>query len=211
MIVKNNIFLKGVSGKAQNMVVKQYADKTVITTVPDMSNRILSEKQKASNELMRFAISCAKEMVADPRKKERACELLGVPPNKVFRAIVKHYMLTNADLPALEETEQEKKDKQTLSNLKTIIVNEIADAEIILFGSRAGGSYDAGSDWDLLILANDEFPKALKWELQEKLFDVTIKQGTRVNMLLVQKNKWHTEQEYELLRKKIAENSIVVS
>jgi hypothetical protein len=43
----------------------------------------------------------------------------------------------------------------------------------------------------------------LKWELQEKLFEVTIQQGTRVNILLAQKAKWHTEKEFEVIRKRI--------
>ena len=80
----------------------------------------------------------------------------------------------------------------------------------MIFGNRAMGAYDAQSDWDMLILTTNDYPKTLKWELQEKLFDATIQQGTRVNILLAQKAKWHTEPEYEIIRKRIEENLLPV-
>jgi predicted nucleotidyltransferase len=201
----------GVSGKLKNIVVKQYKDKTVIAAVPDMSGRKLSQKQKDANERMQFAIKSAKKITANPRLKQRACEMLQVPPNKVFRAIVKQFLLTDGYGTIFEETEQEKLDKKTLSTLKTIITTEVPDAELMLFGNRAKGAYDAQSDWDMLILTTNDYPKTLKWELQEKLFDVTIQQGTRVNILLAQKAKWRTEQEYEILRKRIEEELLPVT
>jgi hypothetical protein len=63
--------------------------------------------------------------------------------------------------------------------------------------------YDEQSDWDILILTTKDYPKTHKWKLQEKLFEVTIQQGTRVNILLAQKAKWQTDKEYEILRKRI--------
>jgi predicted nucleotidyltransferase len=203
MIVTGNPLLVGVSGKMKNLVVKQYKDKTVITAVPDMSGRKLTQKQKDANERMQIAIRIAQAITADPRLKQRACKMLDVPPNKVFRAIVKQHLLSDADGPIFEETEQEILDKKTLTTLKTIITRKIPDAELMLFGNRTKGAYDAQSDWDILVLTTNNYPKTLKWELQEKLFAVTIQQGTCVNVLLAQKAKWYTEKEYEVIRKRI--------
>jgi predicted nucleotidyltransferase len=211
MIVTGNPLLVGASGKMKNLVVKQYKDKTVITAVPDMSRRKLTQKQKDNNERMQMAIMCAQGLTANPRLKQRACDMLQVPPNKVFRAIVKQFLLTDGYGSIFEETEQEGLDKKTLARLKTIITTEIPDAEVMLFGNRATGAYDAQSDWDLLILTSKDYPKTLKWELQEKLFDVTLQQGTRVNILLAQKAKWHTEPEYEILRKRIEKELLPVA
>jgi predicted nucleotidyltransferase len=211
MIVTANPLLTGVTGKLKNIVVKQYKDKTVVTGVPDMSARKLSQKQKDANELMRFAILFAKKNIADPKLKQRACEMLQVPPNKVFRAIVKQFLLTDGHGTIFEETEQEKQDKKTLTHLKTIITAEIPDAELMLFGNRAKGPYGTQSDWDLLILTSNDYPKTLKWELQEKLFDMVLQQGTRVNILLVQKDKWRSEPEYETLRTRIEEELIPIT
>jgi DNA polymerase sigma len=205
MIVTGNLLLTGASGKIQNLVVKQYEGKTVITAVPDMSNRKLSQKQKEGNKQMQMAIIVAKALTANPVQKQRACEMLQVPPNKVFRAIVKQFLLTDGDGGLFEETEQEKLDKQTLTTLRTIITTEVPGAELMLFGERAKGAYTAKSDWDILILTSTDHPQALKWELQEKLFHITIQQGTRANIILVQKAQWYTAPEYEMLRKRIEE------
>jgi predicted nucleotidyltransferase len=210
MIVTGNPLLTGVSGKIKNLVVKQYKDKTVITAVPDMSSRKLSQKQKEGNERMQMAIIAAKGITAKPRLKQRACEMLQVAPNKVFRAIVKQFLLTDGYGSIFEETEQEKLDKQTLTTLITIITAEVPGAELMLFGNRARGAYDAKSDWDILILTTTEHPQTFKWELQEKLFHITIQQGTRANILLVLKAKWYTEPEYEILRTRIEEELMPV-
>lgn len=211
MIVRDNILLQGVSGKIKNLVVKQYPGKTVITSVPDMSERVLTEKQLEYQNQMRLAISAAKNIIADPRLKERACEVLQVPPNKVFRKIVQQFILNDGNLPMMDESPQQIQEKQTLDTLKTIITTEIPDAEILLFGNRAKGVYDPHSDWDFLILTSNQYPKTLKWELQEKLFEVTIKQHARTNILLEEKSKWYTDQQYEPLRKKIEENFLKVT
>jgi predicted nucleotidyltransferase len=81
---------------------------------------------------------------------------------------------------------------------------------LMLFGNRAKGAYDVKSDWDLLILTTTDHPQALKRELQEKLFHITIPQGTRVNILLVQKTNWYTAPEYEILRARIEEQLMPV-
>ncbi len=59
MIVTGNPLLAGTLGEIKNLVAKQYKDKTVITSVPDMSGRKLSQKQKEANERMRMAIIAA--------------------------------------------------------------------------------------------------------------------------------------------------------
>jgi hypothetical protein len=60
-----------------------------------MSGRKLYPKQKKVNERMQMANTAARRVMADPRLKQRACEMLQVEPNKVFRAIVKQFMLTD--------------------------------------------------------------------------------------------------------------------
>jgi predicted nucleotidyltransferase len=210
MIVTGNPLLTGVSGKLKNLVVKQYEKQIVVTAVPDMSRRKLTQKQKDANVQMKFAIKFAKSITANPRSKQRACEMLQVPPNKVFRAIVKQFLLTNGEGSIFEETEQEMLDKKTLKTLKKIITTEMPDAELMLFGNRAKGAHDGQSDWDILILTANDYPKTSKWKLQEKLFHVTIQQGTRVNILLAQKDKWQTDKEFETIRKRIEKELLPV-
>lgn len=210
MIITGNPLLVGASGKLKGLVVKQYQDKTVLSAIPDMSHRKLSQKQLAANERMQEAIFSAQHITKNPIQKQRACERLQVPPNKVFRALVKLFLLNDDYDKVLGETEQEKRDKLTLATLKTTITSKLPDAEIWLFGNRAKGAISAQNDWDLLILTGKNYPQTRKWELQEKLFAITIPQGTRVNMLLAQKDKWNSDKEYEVLRKRIEQELVIV-
>jgi hypothetical protein len=211
MISKGNPLLTGAHGKLGNIIVKQYGDQTVITAVPDMSRRKLTQKQKDANDQMYMAIIAAKSLTQNPKFKQRTCEMLQVEPNKVFRAIVKQYLLTHGEHPIFRETEQETQDKKTLATIRSIITTAIPDAEIFLFGNRAKGVYNAQTDWDILILTTNDHPKTRIWELQETLFNITIQQGARVNLLLAQKARWYTEQEYEAIRKRIESELIPVS
>lgn len=210
MISKGNPLLTGASGKLGNIVVKQYQGQTVITTVPDMSRRKLTQKQKDANERMHMAIIAAQSLTANPQLKQRACDMLKVEPNKVFRAIVKEFLLTDGYGSIFEETDQEAKDKKTRATLKSIITTELPDAEVMQFGTRVKNVYNAQTDWDFLILTTADEPQNRKWELQEKLFNVTIQQGARVNILLVQKDKWNRDEEYAILRKRIEKELLSV-
>jgi hypothetical protein len=210
MATTTNPLLAKMSGKLENIVIKQYEGKTVVSTVPDMSGRKLSEKQKEANHMMKMATRVAKAMTSRPKSKQRACEILQVAPNKVFRAIIKHYMLTDGHGELFSETEQESADKETLVSLKTIIDTDIPDAELMLYGDRSKGAYEDHSDWNILILTTNEYPRALKWELQENLNAITLQHGSCVNILLAQKAKWHTEPEYQMIRERITDELVPV-
>ncbi|MBO9572711.1 MAG: hypothetical protein J7497_10975 [Chitinophagaceae bacterium] len=84
--------ISGFSGKVGNALLKQYGDKIVLSAIPDMSDRVLSKKQKEANELMKFANMYAQAVTADRELKAEACELLNVPPNKVYKALIKDFM-----------------------------------------------------------------------------------------------------------------------
>lgn len=210
-MISQNPLLSQASGKLGIIVIKRYGDKTVVTAMPNMSRRKLSSKQKEANERMRLAIFTAKHITRDPVQKQRAGELLQVQLNKVFRAIVKEYMLTDGEGPVFGETVIEKQDKETLTALKTTIVKDIPDAQVMLFGGKAKDFGKPQMHWDLLVLTKDDHPPLEKWQLQEKLLAITIPLGTQVNMLMVQKDKWQEGDEYKEVRKRIDEELVLVT
>ena len=210
-MISRNYLLNRASGRLGNIVVKHYDDLTVITTVPDMSRRKLSAKQKEANERMQLAILSARHITGHPERKQRACELLQVPANKVFRAIVKEYLLTDGKSSLFQETEPEKRERQALAELKNAILTELPDAELCLFGEKAKNPGMPSPHWDLLALTKQEHPPLQKWQLQEKLQAITMPLGMQANMLLVQKEKWVNAAEYEELRKRIAAELVVLS
>ncbi len=99
-----NMLLYGFSGKLGNMVIKKYKDKIVLSAKPDMSNRVLTEAQKEQNEHMKFANEYARRIMADPELKAEACRRFLLQPQKIYRALIKDFMLNKGDLEKLTMT-----------------------------------------------------------------------------------------------------------
>lgn len=208
-----NPLFAGASGILDNIVVKRYGDKTVITKRPDMSRRKLSPKQKELNERMRIATLYARNISANGPLKQRACDFFKLPPNKIFRALVGHFMLTDhiGESWLFPDTPQGMQDVQIRKELKSTILSFIPNASIMLFGAKATGTDDPHSHWDILILTNSDQPAELKWALHEKLFAITAQQGTNINMILAQQEKWENGKEYELLKKRIERELVMLA
>jgi hypothetical protein len=94
MAIVNNLFLKNASGSiGKELVFKRYYDKTVVSKMPDMSKRVLSEKQIESNERMRLATIYAKFMYETEEGKIKARIRLKLPAHKsLFHALVKEHL-----------------------------------------------------------------------------------------------------------------------
>jgi hypothetical protein len=94
MAIVDNIYMKNASGSiGKQLVFKRYYDKTVISKMPDMSRRVLSEKQIESNERMWLATKWAKAWNKIEEEKVKARIRLKVPAHKsVFHALVKEYL-----------------------------------------------------------------------------------------------------------------------
>ncbi|GAO43381.1 hypothetical protein [Flavihumibacter petaseus] len=91
------------SGKVGNMLLKRYADKIVISKIPNMDDRVLSEKQLKSNELMYEAIQFAKGAIDDPIRKMLLAHKFKIPVGKVYHRMVKEYMLCKGDDAHLQQ------------------------------------------------------------------------------------------------------------
>lgn len=210
-MISHNPLLSKASGRLGNIIVKQYGDKTVISAFPNMSRRKLTPKQKELNERMRMANLAAKAFTKTPAGKARAVELLQVPPNKVFRALVKEYLLTDGYSPVFRKTEQEKQDEKTLKEIKIAIVTEEPEAEIMLFGEKVKNPGKPFAHWDLLVLTKNDPPPVKKWELQEKLRTITMPLGTQMNLLMVQGDKWREDDAYQEVRKRIEGELVAIT
>jgi CobQ-like glutamine amidotransferase family enzyme len=68
--IKDNVLVKGFSGKLDQVVFKTYSYGTVVTRYPDMSKVKLSKAQKKSNHSFKEAVSYAQEVLADPARRK---------------------------------------------------------------------------------------------------------------------------------------------
>jgi hypothetical protein len=106
MAKTNNPIMSLLSGLLGNQVVfKNYYDKTVVSKKPDMSKRVLSEKQIDWNWRMRLANGYAKHIHS--KKEERIKERirLNLAPHKsLYHALVKEHLDKHKDLPLEDVT-----------------------------------------------------------------------------------------------------------
>ena len=115
MAIINNPFLQNASGAVgRTIVFKKYYDKTVVSKMPDMSKRVLSEKQIESNERMRLATIYAKYMYKTEEGKIKARIRLKLPAHKsLFHALVKEHLDQHKQLPLQEVQDSFMKDIPT--------------------------------------------------------------------------------------------------
>lgn len=92
--IKRNPLVNGASGTvAGDIVYKTYYDKTVISKKPDMSNRVLSEKQVQMTKRMKAANAYASWFYESEEEKVKARIRLKLPAHKsLFHALVKEWM-----------------------------------------------------------------------------------------------------------------------
>jgi len=107
MAIIHNSLLQQASGTiGKQIVYKKYYDKTVVSKMPDMSKRVLSEKQLESNERMRLANVYAKYIYRTEEGKLKARIRLKLPAHKsLFHALVKEHLDLNRHLP-LQQVEE---------------------------------------------------------------------------------------------------------
>jgi hypothetical protein len=72
-------------------VFKQYGDRTLITKYPNMSKRVLTEKQLKNNRLMEEANYAARTIMADEEQRRDAQVRLNVTSNKLYTSLIREY------------------------------------------------------------------------------------------------------------------------
>lgn len=82
-----------------------------------------------------------------------------------------------------------------LSDVKKSVLSFDPDAKIFLFGSRARGDFREDSDWDILILLNqDTVDFSVKRTIRKKLFKVELDTGQPISVFVYSKNEWTINQ-----------------
>jgi predicted nucleotidyltransferase len=83
------------------------------------------------------------------------------------------------------------KSKSILTNLKKAVESVDADAQVILFGSRARGDNRPDSDWDLLILPQKEMSHELEDSFRDVIYDLELAHEEVFSMFLFPRSKWN--------------------
>lgn len=82
-------------------------------------------------------------------------------------------------------------ESEILSRIKKTVLEREPTAKIYLFGSRARGEAKADSDWDLLILLNQEnITHAIEDTIRNPLYDVELEAGEVFSAIIYPEKEW---------------------
>ena len=87
----NNLLFKGVSGKLDQLVIKQYANGIVISKKPDMSRVKRTALQKSEQIKFKQAVAYAQGIIRDPKQKVAYARKLK-KGQSVYHAAIKEFL-----------------------------------------------------------------------------------------------------------------------
>ena len=84
------------------------------------------------------------------------------------------------------------------------------DAEVILYGSRARGDENPGSDWDILILTDAPVDMDIENAFRDKLYDLELETGEPLSIFIYSKLNWNSKQRITPYYQNITQEGIVL-
>lgn len=79
-----------------------------------------------------------------------------------------------------------------LNRIRTTILERVPDAQIFVFGSRARGSAQKDSDWDILILLpNEKINSKDESLLTDPLYDLELETGEVISPFIYSVSEWN--------------------
>ena len=102
-------------------------------------------------------------------------------------------------------------EQQILIAIKSQIKEIIPESEVILFGSRVNNTAHEESDWDILVVTNNNADrKKTKQAIHDKIFPLSVAIGSFINILLLTASDWRQNPSYYALRRSVAQNHQVL-
>jgi uncharacterized protein len=82
-------------------------------------------------------------------------------------------------------------EQALLCHCKTVIHRLMPGATLVLYGSRARGEATSASDFDLLILVDDEIFPELEEQLDNALYDIELEYGVVISAIVFNRQRWN--------------------
>jgi len=99
---------------------------------------------------------------------------------------------------------------EILSTIKTLVKEEIPDAKVYLFGSRATGKVHEESDWDILVITRLIVDKNLKRKVRNKIHSITLSIFSFIDLIIVNEKEWKESPSYYALNISIKDEVIAI-
>jgi len=81
-----------------------------------------------------------------------------------------------------------------ISEISKTIHSKDINAEVFLYGSRARGSNRKNSDWDILILVEDDIiTNDIDDKFRDEIYNIELEYGQIISTIIYQKKYWETK------------------
>ena len=95
------------------------------------------------------------------------------------------------------------KNDSLLKKIRNKVQSIIPGADTILYGSRARFDEDSESDWDFLILSDQNPDRKIVAELRDQLYELELENDTILSSIVRSRHEWNSDL-YSILPFKIA-------
>jgi len=103
------------------------------------------------------------------------------------------------------------KDKKLLRDFKQVITALVPDATILLYGSRARGNPAPQSDYDLIILTEQQVPPEIATRLQDAIYDFELDRQAVLSVLFYLRGEWDAPRTLAMpFRRRVEEEAVLL-
>lgn len=100
---------------------------------------------------------------------------------------------------------------QIQNRIKKSIMAKDSKAVVYLFGSRARGDFRPNSDWDILILVDDnQVTNEIEDKFRDDLYDIELESGQIISTIIYPKDYWKSRLIYSPLFKNVTREGILL-
>ena len=79
-----------------------------------------------------------------------------------------------------------------IRRVKDTILSFDADADVLLYGSRARGSAAPESDWDFLVLTAVDFDNMIKRDIRKRIHSIEIETCEVISVIIHSRSYWNS-------------------
>jgi predicted nucleotidyltransferase len=98
-----------------------------------------------------------------------------------------------------------------LAQIKAIVREVVADADVLLYGSRARGTAHDDSDWDILVTTHEEVTASLKRAIRHRLYQLEWDTGQVISTMVYSRDGWnHTPGGETPFRRRVRRDAILL-
>ena len=81
-------------------------------------------------------------------------------------------------------------DIELLRQCKRAVTNVAADADVVLYGSRARGDAAKASDYDILVIVNGPVDMALEKRILDNVYPLEVESGQILTLAVYSREQW---------------------